>query len=323
MTVKEKITELFELNRGKYLSGAEIARQLECTRGAVWKAVKALQDEGYEITASTNKGYRLEENTDVITAEGIKKYLDTPERFDLHIFKTVDSTNTRLKEIAVSGAAEGTVVISGKQTGGKGRLGRSFFSPSDTGLYMSVLLRPRMSASEAIKITTAAAVAVAETVERLSGKQTRIKWVNDVYLENKKICGILTEASFGLENGGLEYAVLGIGVNAYEPYGGFPENVRDIAGSVFPQRIRDMRSRLAAGILNGFMKRYLDLGDPACCEDYRNRLMWRGEMISIISGAGAVPAVLKDTDTDYRLIVEYPDGSIGKISSGEISIRKA
>lgn len=323
MTVKEKITELFELNRGKYLSGAEIARQLECTRGAVWKAVKALQDEGYEITASTNKGYRLEENTDVITAEGIKKYLDAPEKFDLHIFKTVDSTNTRLKEIAVSGAAEGTVVISGEQTGGKGRLGRSFFSPSDTGLYMSVLLRPRMSASEAIKITTAAAVAVAETVERLSGKQTRIKWVNDVYLENKKICGILTEASFGLENGGLEYAVLGIGVNAYEPDGGFPENVRDIAGSVFPQRIRDMRSRLAAGILNGFMKRYLDLGDPACCEDYRNRLMWRGERISIISGAGAVPAVLKDTDTDYRLIVEYPDGSIGKISSGEISIRKA
>ena len=134
----------------------------------------------------------------------------------------------------------------GMQTQGRGRLGRSFFSPSDSGLYMSILLRPDMAAADAVKITTAAAVSVALAVEKVSDQKPDIKWVNDIYINGRKICGILTEASFSMESGGLDCAVLGIGVNTYEPEGGFPEAIRDIAGPIFHERKSDMRNRIAA-----------------------------------------------------------------------------
>lgn len=325
MTVKDRLIGLFDRNRGKFLSGAEIAEQLDCTRNAVWKAVKSLQEEGYKITAVTNRGYRLDEDTDVLSASGVVKYLnaDTASLLDVKVFKTIDSTNLALREYANDGAAEGTVVISGEQTRGRGRLGRSFFSPSDTGLYMSILLRPQMSASDAIKITTAAAVSVAEAIEKLSELRPKIKWVNDIYLHERKVCGILTEASFSMENGGLEYAVLGIGVNAYEPESGFPEEIRDIAGAVFTDHQSDMRNRLAGEILNSFMKYYADLDRSSFYESYRDRLMWRGEKIFVISGDKKIPATLLDVDRECRLLVRYEDGSEAAVSTGEISIRKA
>lgn len=323
MTVKQKLLELFELNKGSFLSGAEIAHSLSCTRGAVWKAVKSLQKDGYEITAVSGKGYRLETRTDVLSENGVKKYL-SPEcgGLSVQVHKIINSTNTRLRELAADGAPEGTAVISGEQTNGRGRLGRSFFSPSDTGVYLSLLLRPQMTADSAVKITTAAAVSVAEAIEKLSGKPAQIKWVNDIYMDGRKVCGILTEAAFSLENGGLEYAVLGIGVNAYVPENGFPEDIKDIAGAVFSERRDDMRNKLAAEILSRFMKYYSELADNTYIESYRKRLMWKGEKISVISGNTSTPATLLDTDNDCRLLVEYENGEKAAVSSGEISIRR-
>lgn len=323
MTVKQKLLELFELNKGSFLSGAEIAHSLSCTRGAVWKAVKSLQDEGYEITAVSGKGYRLEMHTDVISEKGIKRYL-SPECqwLTVKVHKIINSTNIKLRELASEGASEGTVVISGEQTKGRGRLGRSFFSPSDTGVYMSLLLRPVMTADSAVKITTAAAVSVAEAIEELSGKSADIKWVNDIYMNGKKVCGILTEAAFSLENGGLEYAVLGIGVNAYAPENGFPDDIKDIAGSVFDERKDDMRNKLAAEILSRFLKYYSEISQSTYLDGYRKRLMWKGEKINVISGNTNIPAVLSDVDKDCRLLVEYENGEKAVLSSGEISIRK-
>lgn len=323
MTVKQKLLELFELNKGSFLSGAEIAHSLSCTRGAVWKAVKSLQDEGYEITAVSGKGYRLEMHTDVISEKGIKRYL-SPECqwLTVKVHKIINSTNIKLRELASEGAPEGTVVISGEQTKGRGRLGRSFFSPSDTGVFMSLLLRPVMTADSAVKITTAAAVSVAEAIEELSGKSADIKWVNDIYMNGKKVCGILTEAAFSLENGGLEYAVLGIGVNAYAPENGFPDDIKDIAGSVFDERKDDMRNKLAAEILSRFLKYYSEISQSTYLDGYRKRLMWKGEKINVISGNTNIPAVLSDVDKDCRLLVEYENGEKAVLSSGEISIRK-
>lgn len=323
MTVKQKLLELFELNKGSFLSGAEIADSLSCTRGAVWKAVKSLQDEGYEITAVSGKGYRLEMHTDVISEKGIKRYL-SPECqwLTVEVHKIINSTNIKLRELASEGAPEGTVVISGEQTKGRGRLGRSFFSPSDTGVYMSLLLRPVMTADSAVKITTAAAVSVAEAIEELSGKSADIKWVNDIYLNGKKICGILTEAVFSLENGGLEYAVLGIGINAYAPENGFPDDVKDIAGSVFDERKDNMRNKLAANVLSRFMKYYSEISQNTYLDGYKKRLMWKGEKINIISGNTVTPALLSGVDDDCRLLVEYENGEKAVLSSGEISIRK-
>lgn len=321
MAVKEELIKLFEKNRGRYLSGEEIAESLGCTRGAVWKAVTNLREEGYKISAVTKKGYRLD-SADMLSAAGVEKYLSHSCGVSLTVYKETDSTNIRLRELAVKGAPEGTVVIAGMQTGGKGRLGRKFFSPSDTGLYMSILLRPEMTAADAVRITTAAAVAVAEAAEKISGRMTDIKWVNDVYTDGRKICGILTEASFSLENGGLDYAVCGIGINVYEPDGGFPEEIRDIAGAVLDAPAEDARNRLAALVLEGFMRYYRELSENSFLPGYRSRLLWRGEDINIIRGDDIVPAKLIDTDERCRLMVRYEDGREDTISSGEISIRK-
>lgn len=322
MKIKDKVLELLEKNIGDFLSGEQIAEKLDCTRGAVWKAVKTLQEQGYSINAVTNKGYRLDKNTDILTEKGIRKYLSNDtENWGLRVYKTLESTFINAREFANAGEPEGLTVICGEQTKGRGRLGRSFFSPSDTGLYMSILLRPEMAAIDAVKITTAAAVSVADAVEKISGLDTEIKWVNDVYLNGKKICGILTEASFNLENGGLDYAIVGIGVNAYEPDGGFPEEIRDKAGAVFPKKSNDIRNRLCAEILNSFKKYYNQLEENSFYEGYRSRLMWIGKQINIITPKTTVPALLLDVDKDCRIIVRYKDGREEAVSTGEISIR--
>ncbi|WP_294479832.1 biotin--[acetyl-CoA-carboxylase] ligase [uncultured Ruminococcus sp.] len=321
LAVKNELIKLFEQNRGRYLSGEEIADSLGCTRGAVWKAVKKLQSEGYDISAVTNRGYRLD-SADMLSAAGIEKYLTDNSGISLTVYKETDSTNTRLRELATAGAPEGTAVIAGMQTGGKGRLGRKFFSPSDTGLYLSILLRPEMTAADAVRITTAAAVAVADAVEKISGRKADIKWVNDVYIDGRKICGILTEAAFSLENGGLDYAVCGIGINVYEPEGGFPEDIKDIAGAVLDTPEDDVRNRLAALVLENFMNYYNKLSENSFLQGYQSRLMWRGEDINLIRGSEITPAKLIDADEKCRLLVKYEDGTEDTISSGEISIRK-
>jgi len=323
MNTKEKLLSLFENSRGTYISGEEIAERLGCSRAAVWKAVNALRGEGHSISAVTNKGYCLDPASDVLSQAGVEKYLGSlAGKITLDVRKSVDSTNNVLRELAAKNAPEGTVSIAGMQTGGKGRLGRSFFSPQDSGLYMSILLRPEMSALDAVRITTAAAVAVAETVEDISGKKAAIKWVNDVRIGGKKICGILTEASFSLENGGLEYAVVGIGVNAYEPEGGFPEEIRDIAGAVFTEHREDLRCRLAGGIITRFMELYRDLSSEDMLKAYRSRLEWKDEQIRVIRGTEEFECTLIDVDDAYALKVRLNDGSEQLVSSGEITIRR-
>ncbi|MBR1765211.1 MAG: biotin--[Ruminococcus sp.] len=323
MAVKDSVAALLEERRGSFVSGEELAERIGCTRGAVWKAVRALQKDGWSVTAVTNRGYCLEAAADVLSEAGVRRYLcDNAEAVFPQVFKCVDSTNIRLRELAENGAPEGTAVIAGEQTKGRGRLGRSFYSPSDTGLYMSLLLRTEIPAQDAVLITTAAAVAAAEAIERVSGKKCGIKWVNDVYIGNRKVCGILTEASMSLESGGLEYAVLGIGINAYEPEGGFPEEIRDVAGAVFESRCADARCRLAGEVLGRFMNYYRSLESRLFLDGYRSRLMWRGERISVISGKESYPCVLEDVDDSCRLLVRTDSDERKTILSGEISIRK-
>lgn len=324
MTIKEQIRYILESRRGEYVSGEELAKSLYCTRSAVWKAITALRNEGCVITAATNRGYRLESESDTLSEAGIRRMLGEYD-CDVIVKRSVGSTNALMRELAQQGAREGTLVAASHQTCGSGRRGRRFFSPPDTGLYMSILLRPSFSVGESVRITSAAAAAVCMALEEVCGAEARIKWVNDVYIGGKKAAGILTEASFGLENGALEYAVVGIGVNVYEPEGGFPEELRDIAGAVLEKPQPDMRNRLCAAITRKFTEIYRQLPDSGYMSEYRKRLMWRGEEILIMSGAdGAVtkPAVMLGTDDMCGLLVRYEDGSEGVVSSGEISIRK-
>lgn len=325
MTVKQKILEIFEIEKGKYISGEELAAHLSVSRTAVWKAVKQLQDEGYSIDAVPNKGYCLSNATDILSAQSISKYLlENAELFKISVHKTVSSTNIVLKELASQGSPEGTVVIAEEQTSGRGRRNRDFYSPADTGIYMSILLRPKFSAEEALFLTTSAAVAVAQAVEAVSGREAKIKWVNDIYCDDKKICGILTEASFDMEGGGLEYAVLGIGINVKKPQDGFPADIKDVATAVFEDNLNvvDTKSRLAAEVLQRFWSYYINLDNKTFLSEYRQRSLIVGKEILVLGNNTSEKAVALEIDDQCHLKVRLGDGTIKTLSSGEVSIKK-
>jgi BirA family biotin operon repressor/biotin-[acetyl-CoA-carboxylase] ligase len=321
MTLREKILETLEENRGSYCSGEELANVHGVSRAAVWKAVRRLMDEGYDISAAAGSGYMLSENTDILSAAAVEKYLDT-HFYSVDVRRTVDSTNSEVRRLAVAGAAEGAVVIAEDQTAGRGRMGRSFFSPGGSGLYMSVLLRPTFGASKSLYITTAAAVAAARTLEEVSGVTAGIKWVNDIYMHDRKVCGILTEGAFALEDGGLEYAVLGIGVNVNAPAGGFPEDIENKAGAVFDSPIPDMRSRIAAGILTKFHEYYRHLEDKEFLAEYKARDVLVGHTVDVIRGDSRRTAVVMGVTDEFELLVKYDSGAVEPLSCGEVSILK-
>lgn len=323
MTTKEKILELFEANRGIYFSGEDIAQKLSISRASVWKAVKALQNNGYAIDAVTNKGYCLSNQTDILSTQGIQKYLRSEiADMDISVLSSVSSSNTIVRDKANCGATEWYMLLANEQTSGRGRIGRTFFSPKDTGVYMSLLLRPKnCSAEQAVRITTIAAVAICEAIEEVSGEKAEIKWVNDIFVRGKKVCGILTEGSFDLESGLLEYAVLGIGVNIYEPENGFPEELKSIAKSVFQTHQSDVKNRLVSQFLNRFYGYYTSPCQGDYVEQYRNRSFIIGKQITIVSPNESKNAVVLGIDDHCRLLVKYADGTEDCYSSGEISIR--
>ena len=239
---------------------------------------------------------------------------------DIRVYDVVDSTNIRVEELAKEGAAEGTCVVSFKQLQGQGRSGRSFFSPEGGNLYMSLLLRPKNEAA-CEHITVAAAVASAAAIEKYFDIHCGIKWVNDVFVNGKKTCGILTEASIDLESGGLDWAVMGIGFNVYEPEGGFPEEIRNIAGAVTGKRIRDLRSRMAAS----FLRHYYDIVETRQLKGYPDEYIKRsfviGKRVNVLRSGASRPAKALSIDEECRLLVKYEDGTQEALSSGEVSIR--
>ena len=316
----QKLTEQGD----NYISGAELARWLGVSRTMVWKGIEQLRAEGYGIESVTNRGYRLLPEHDVLSAREIALRLTTPG-LRLRVYPSVTSTNTILKNMAAAGEPEGAVAVAGEQTAGRGRMGRSFYSPPGTGLYLSILLRPGIPAEETTPVTACAAVAVAESIEELSGEPAQIKWVNDVYVRGKKVCGILTEASIDCETRIADYLVVGIGVNTAVPAGDFPEELRGVAGSAFaPGSLPALRSRLAAGILDRFFGYYRDLGRREFFDGYKRRSLVLGRSVNLLAlGRPPVEARAIDLDPDFALVVRYADGSVGRVSSGEVSLRLA
>ena len=319
MSVKNEILKILTAAEGEYVSGQSLGAQLFCSRNAVWKAIQSLRQDGYLIEAVTNKGYALV-GGDVFSAAGISKYLRGP--FSVDVRESVTSTNDLAKSAAEQGAPEGYVIAAQQQTKGKGRLGRSFFSP-ESGLYLSILLRPVISAGDSLLITTAAAVSTARAIAAVCGKECGIKWVNDLFLNGRKICGILTEASVDFETGGLQYAVVGIGINVANPADDFPPELRGIAGAVFdvlPQK-GDIKNRLCAEIINNFYGFYGNLTERTFMAEYKRRSILIGRDINVIRSDGAVKATATGIDDLARLLVRYEDGSEGVVSAGEVSIR--
>jgi len=321
MVIKEQILNILEERKGEYVSGEEIAEKLSVSRNAVWKGINSLKNEGHIITAVTNKGYCLSEKSNIFTAQSVYSGLspELREKLSVSVIPVVGSTNTELKALAEKGGDDGTVLIALEQTAGRGRLGRSFYSPKDTGLYMSILLRPDFSASEALNITACAAVAAAKAIDLAAGVETCIKWVNDIYLNGKKVCGILTEASMDFESGGLNYAVLGIGVNLNTR--DFPDELQNIAASVSDGNA-DLRPLISAEFLNVFFGYYSRLSECGFLSEYRSRSMLTGKEIAFARGNEIFNGTVKGIDDEMRLVVILENREETAFSSGEVQLVK-
>lgn len=239
------------------------------------------------------------------------------------VLDTVPSTNSHLRALAEQGAAFGSVTAL-RQTAGRGRMGRQFYSPV-RGLYWSILLRPPYTAEECLALTPIAAVAAAESLEAVYGVAPKIKWVNDLLLDDRKICGILTESAVCADSLRPRYVIVGVGINLAPPEGGFPEELREIAGTVLPcEQDYDIRrhAELLAVLQERFLYHYGHIQEKAYLEPYRSRLCMLGERILVLENDTLRPAVAMDVDEDLRLLVRYEDGSLQWRSSGEIRIRR-
>lgn len=320
MNTKERILAILEEHRGTAVSGQTLAQAAGVSRTAVWKAMEQLRQDGHRIQGATNRGYMLAPDSGVLCRETVLPYITA--QVALVTPGAVDSTNNVAKQLAQQGAPHGTVVLSHKQTAGRGRMGRRFESP-EGGIYVSILLRPQLPAQEGVRLTLGACVGVCRAMEQADGLQGQIKWVNDVYLEGKKVCGILTEAATSVENGMLEYVIVGVGVNYMEPPEGFPPALKDIAGSLYgPHRAPPLpRNRMAALLIDQLMDCLERPLDADILEEYRQRSLVVGKEVLVLRGESRRPALAEAILADGSLRVRYPDGSREDLCSGEVSIR--
>lgn len=332
MSVKENVLLLLEENKNIALSGEDIASKLGCTRASVWKSIKSLQAEGYMIEAANNKGYTLKTSADILSEAYIKnKLIDANIDIKVDARKSVDSTNNVLKQLASSGYKGECVCVSEEQTAGRGRRGRSFYSPKDTGIYISFLLHPDIPISDASMLTTIAATAEAIAIENVSNLPVDIKWVNDIWMRGKKVSGILTEASTSIEDGSLEYVIVGIGINLYEPKGGFPDDIKNIAGAVFTDSTQseNLRNNIVSELIIQFMKYYkAGISNSSFLNDYKKRCFVIGRDVTLITPDHE--SLPNDSDNTVHVLgindrchlhVKYKDGHEEYLSGGEISIK--
>ena len=332
-TTRENVLSLLEQHRGGLLSGSEIGEALGISRAAVWKAIHSLREDGHQIDAVTNRGYGLSEESDLLTVAGIFVHLRhrEVEAQMIHIRKQTGSTNQDAKALALEGAAHGTFLLADEQTAGRGRLGRSFHSPKGTGLYLSMVLRPGGTLAAAVPITQAAAVAVCRALSVTEGLELSIKWVNDLFLNGKKVCGILTEAVSDFETGHIEALILGIGINVAPPTAGFPPEIRKVAGTLADGELdanEDMatdsaplsRNRLAAAIIDELLDILPELETLTFLEEYRQRCFILGQRVTVQRGNDSFEAIAVSIDATGGLVVETDDGRQVTLNSGEVSL---
>ena len=323
---KDEVYSILKNAHG-YVSGDKISRQLGVSRAAVNVAVNALRKEGYEIASVTNRGYCRISSPDGLTVGAVMSYLGQERMQTVQVLQTTDSTNRRVQELAMNGAPDGMIVVANEQTAGRGRLGRTFHSPKDTGIYFSVLLRPTCEPSEIVQITTWTAVAIARAVERTTGMRPDIKWVNDLMMGGRKICGILTEMSVESETGTIQYVVAGIGVNVNQEISDYPEELRGIAGSIamavgHPVR----RARLTACMIEEMdnLRRDWPSGRADYLRAYREMCISTGREVLVTdarhTGEFAKHGFCEAVNDDFSLRIRYDDGSYENVSSGEVSV---
>lgn len=334
MPVKDEVKTVLTGNQGEYISGEQLSENLGVSRAAIWKAVKALREEGLRIEAVRNRGYMLHPCTGSVSREllsrAVRESSGCGGKPEIYVFDVTDSTNLQAKKLVLEGKARhGSLVFANRQTAGRGRLGRSFYSPRD-GIYMSIIIEPKFDMNNSGLVTVSAAAAVAEALVEMCGIDARIKWVNDVYAEGRKLCGILTEAMADFETGTIGTLIIGIGINTCTD--GFPEKLRDMAGAVTLDDAK-AKAELIAKIRELVLRNVGQIGEgvPAFMETYRSRSMLLGEKINVYKGKyradptveiGGIAAKAIAIDDEGGLRVRYSNGKEETLTSGEVSVRK-
>ena len=325
MSTKEQLTAYLYRNKDRFVSSEELLRALNISRATLWSSIRSLRKSGIEIVSAPAGGYRLSPECDLYSPVAIGANLCGAAReYHIDMRHTLASTNQTLKEMAKNGAPHGTVLIAQKQTAGHGRKARSFFSPGETGIYMSILVRPALSPSDALTLTTASAVAVVDTIRDLTGRQASIKWVNDVYMNEKKVCGILTEAALTPDGQCLDYAIVGIGINVLFPKEGFPAELRDVATSIYPPDTPPQykRTEVVTTLLNHLADNLSRSTAVDILHAYRAASFLPGRTVTVVDELDrSRVATVVDVDEHYRLVIRNTDGSVEALDSGEVSIR--
>ena len=310
------------LRDGEYVSGEEISRALGVTRAAVWKAVQALRADGCSIDSVPNRGYCLHRPESALSDAAVHALLEGCP-WPINVLPTVDSTNTYAKAQAALGAPHGSVYVPGRQTGGRGRRGRTFVSPPG-GVYLSVLLRPQREAAELLWLTAAVAVAIRRAIRDCCPAEIGIKWTNDLVIGKRKVCGILTELAAEADSGMLEYAVVGIGVNCNTDTAALPEPARDVAISLREAVGTAVDpNALAAAMVRRLHELDVQLPEalPQWLAEYAGVCVTLGQDVQILRAGETRLAHAIGIDEAGGLIVRYPDGTEGVVSSGEVSVR--
>ena len=312
MSLKEELINELSAAEGGWVNGEDFAKSHGVSRAAVWKAVKSIQKDGICVNAVRSKGYSLSENCDILSCAAVKSKMKN--KIDVIYYPETDSTNNRAKSLINSGLCRETLIVANKQSAGRGRQGKSFYSPADTGIYMSLIVFPNAPLQSAVSSTTAAAVAVCRAIERLCDVKVQIKWVNDVYAGNEKICGILTEAVTDFETQTVSAVVIGVGINVTTSE--FPQDVEN-AGSLC---INVKRSAIAAAVADELLKVF----NTPCSdfiEYYRSHSMIIGKNIVFIKNGEKRNARALSIDENGGLEVMLENGGTTVLRSGEITIR--
>ncbi|WP_245983277.1 biotin--[acetyl-CoA-carboxylase] ligase [Ammoniphilus oxalaticus] len=321
--MKEQILRLFKEANGQFVSGEALSEALGCSRTAIWKHISELRAQGYQFEAVRRSGYRLLATPDIPYAEQVKAGLNTQRLgCETHFFETVESTQTEIHALARAGAPEGTVVIADEQVKGKGRLGRSWHSPPGSGIWMSVLLRPKLELQRCPQLTLVAAVAIVETIREQTGLPLMIKWPNDLLLNGKKVCGILTELR--AESDCVDYIALGIGINVSSA--SFPSELADIATSlsIEQQGQAPLRTPLIKRLLEKLEELYflyVEQGFSAIKPRWEAHALMLGKPITARRvNSATLQGIAIGIDEQGALLLRMEDGRTEHIYSADIDM---
>lgn len=317
-----RILELLRRQEG-FLSGEDIGRELSITRAAVWKGIKKLREEGYEIEAVTNRGYRLTNPETMYNKRELEQGLKTKTMGQtIYFYEETDTTNNRARELALEGASEGTLVVAEKQTAGRGRRGKVWESPLGTGIWMSLVLRPQIAPTEASVLTLLCGLATAEAIEAETGLSAGIKWPNDILINGKKAVGILTEMDCEMSE--VHFVIPGIGINVNTA--SFPPEIAEIATSLYLECGKTVsRRRLVHKVLERLEEHYetfLRTGSfAAMLEDYRKHCITLGKEVHVLGREPFFAEALDITPEGELLVCRADNGKEEVVFSGEVSIR--